>query len=1058
MGAVRWWAWIAMALIWTLLKTPTVVAQTVLDTFEDLSEWKASADDGAHIEIAPDAGRNGMGMRIDFDFQSGGRFVMVRKAFNLTLPTNYAFKLWIRGVAPNNNLEFKLIDRSGQNVWWYNQRGYQFPADWRHVAIKDPRIHFAWGPLGGGPPKQIAFIEIAISAATGGKGSIWIDDLEFEQRRVEKNPDEPPKVSASTSLPDHGPELLLDGNSYTVWSSGPVESQQWVLIDFGRPREYGGLVIDWDPDDYAVSYQLQASDDGQDWTQLFESTRCHGGRSYIYTPDAESRYLRLELAQSSRAQGYGIRAITVKPYELVASPNQFFEAIANETFAGSYPKYYAGRQTYWTVIGVPADGKIGIINAEGLIEPAARSFSVEPFLYFHGQLITWDDGVSTQSLENGYLPVPSVYRLHDTLGLLVTALASKLDGGAGLYVRYRVENHSEASEDVTLYLTLRPFQVLPPWQNLNLVGGVTSINEIVFDARTVLINGDPALVAQTPPDRFGSAAFDEGSVTDFLLQGKLPPRVQTSDPLGYASAALEYVLHLPPHGSRDIYIALPQRKAGLKLDRIIGDDAATQFDKRLGATTSEWTTRLSRVDLQLPTPAMPAWQTLHSALAHILATRDNAALHPGPRTYARSWIRDGAIMSTALLQMGFPSEVRDFIRWYAPFQAADGRVPCCVDSHGPDNVIENDSNGELIYTIAEYYRFTRDIGLVSDLWPAIVHAVESLADLRRQRMTEAYKRADKHAFFGLLPESISHEGYSSRPVHSYWDDFWALRGLKDAASLALIVGDNEHAVAFATLRDAFRSDLYASLNQVIRDHKLDYIPGSVELADFDPNATAIAVGTVGELQNLPQPALRRTFDRYWDIVQKRESDTTWEAYTPYELRNVEAFVRLGQRDRANALLQRLLDDRRPLDWNQWPEILWHDANLPRFIGDMPHTWIGATFVKSLRSFFAYEREADHALVLAAGIPGAWVQSDKGVTVKRLPTHYGVLSYRLRSDGANAMAVTITGDLDMPPGKIIVQPPLPRPLRAVTINGRAVDDFAADQVAVGEFPADLRFEY
>ena len=35
----------------------------------------------------------------------------------------------------------------------------------------------------------------------------------------------------------------------------------------------------------------------------------------------------------------------------------------------------------------------------------------------------------------------------------------------------------------------------------------------------------------------------------------------------------------------------------------------------------------------------------------------------------------------------------------------------------------------------------------------------------------------KRLFFGLLPESISHEGYSSKPMHSYWDDFFALQGL-----------------------------------------------------------------------------------------------------------------------------------------------------------------------------------------------------------------------------------------------------------------------------------------
>ena len=30
--------------------------------------------------------------------------------------------------------------------------------------------------------------------------------------------------------------------------------------------------------------------------------------------------------------------------------------------------------------------------------------------------------------------------------------------------------------------------------------------------------------------------------------------------------------------------------------------------------------------------------------------------------------------------------------------------------------------------------------------------------------------------YGLMPASISHEGYSAKPMHSYWDDFWALKG------------------------------------------------------------------------------------------------------------------------------------------------------------------------------------------------------------------------------------------------------------------------------------------
>ena len=48
-------------------------------------------------------------------------------------------------------------------------------------------------------------------------------------------------------------------------------------------------------------------------------------------------------------------------------------------------------------------------------------------------------------------------------------------------------------------------------------------------------------------------------------------------------------------------------------------------------------------------------------------------------------------------------------------------------------------------------------------------------------MTAAYRGTP---FYGMVPESISHEGYSAKPMHSYWDTFFILRGLKDAAFLA----------------------------------------------------------------------------------------------------------------------------------------------------------------------------------------------------------------------------------------------------------------------------------
>jgi len=40
--------------------------------------------------------------------------------------------------------------------------------------------------------------------------------------------------------------------------------------------------------------------------------------------------------------------------------------------------------------------------------------------------------------------------------------------------------------------------------------------------------------------------------------------------------------------------------------------------------------------------------------------------------------------SEALLQMGMSEPVREFLRWYAGYQALDGQIPCCIDARGAD--------------------------------------------------------------------------------------------------------------------------------------------------------------------------------------------------------------------------------------------------------------------------------------------------------------------------------------------------------------------------------------
>jgi len=1023
----------------------------ILDDFADLSGWTPVASGQAQLDISRDRGPRGGAMRLDFDFKGGGGFVVARKRSSFPLPDAYAFTFDVRGMAPANKLEFKLVDPSDHNVWRYQEDGFGFPAEWRSLRISSSQIDFAWGPAGSGPMRQVGAIEFAIAAPPGGKGTVWIANLCLEDQSFRSTP----AVQASSSLPGHEPRCAVDRRVETSWRSEPSDEPQWFLVDFGEAREYGGLIVRWDPTTTARPFDLESSDDGTAWKTLYSARRPGAARSYVYLPHGTSRGLRLRLHQGVDGKGIGIAEIDVRPYEFSRSLNAFFQNIAANEPRGLFPRYLCGEQTYWTPVGSALGGVAqGLLNEDGMLEVDRGTFSIEPFLYLGERLVTWADGSPTQELEQGFLPIPSCVWRKDGIVLTATAFATGEAGKAVLYVRYRLENLEAEPRHVRFFAALRPFQVTPPWQAFGEFGGVSAITTLEHGTGAVWVNHRKAVIPLTAASGFGVAAFEEGAVTEYLLSGALPPEDLVSDGFGYASGALRYDLDLPSGSARDVYLAAPFGAVDPALALSSrGLDGAEQFD----VAVREWSAKLGRVDIRLPATARAFSDTFRTAAAHILINRDGPALQPGPRRYARSWIRDGATMAAALLRVGCTGEVRDYIRWYARHQAPDGTVPCCVDRNGPDWLAEYDSQGELIYAIMEHFRFTGERAFLAEMWPAVTRSVDRIEALRSQRLTAEFQTPEKRARYGLLPESVSHEGYLAHPVHAYWDDFWALRGLKDAAVMAEILADGPRALRLAALRDSFRETLHSSIMATMTDRRVDYIPASVEWADIDPAATANAIALLDEAQALPAAAIDRTFDEYLSNFRKRRSgEVDWSNYSPYEIRIVGALVRLGRRQSAFELAQFLLGDRRPPAWNQWPEIAWRDPRSPGHIGDMPHTWIAAEFVLAFRSMLAFEREADQTLVVGAGIPTEWLEADGGVGVDGLPTWYGTLGFTMRGNGdAVDMDLTLTGDAMVPPGGIVVRPPGDAPLRAVMVNGEPTTRFTGTQATIEELPAKVR---
>lgn len=1019
----------------------------------NLGNWSATASDGSSARLSLEPGPHATALRFDFELAGARSWAIARRRVDVELPPHYVAVLRLRGAAPPNELQLKLVDASGANVWWWRLHDFApSPELVRHV-LRKARLGFAWGPLSGGEPTSLGAIELAVAAGPGGPGTLFIEELRIEPRAPTTALPLAPAVRASSSLPSHEPERALEADERTSWRPDPNDTRPWLEVDFGTSCEFGGVAVDFEGPDAAPACRLLGSEDGEHWAILAEADEGTGERRWLRT-EAESRFARLELVGGSAR---GIARLQLVPLELAASPVRHAAVLARAAQRGAYPRHLLGEQAYWAVVGADGDERKGLLGEDGALEIDAEAFSLEPFLWVDGQLVSWADVQSRAWLEEDDLPIPSVGWEVAGLRLRITAFAVGPPGASALVARYEVEHAGASPRHARLLLAIRPFQVTPAWQSLNLAGGVAPIVRIERTGRAVCVNGARQVIAVSQPDAFGAARSEEGPLARFLSEGRTPPRERVLDPLGFVEGVLAFDLALRPGVRETIAVAVPLHAATpappASLRRV---EAAAWVEKRLAETTTWWRSRLAQVPVELP-PAGARYQaTLRASVAWILVNREGPRIQPGPRSYRRSWIRDGSLTATALAELGFAEEARDFLRWYAPHQLADGRVPCAVDRRGVDPVAEHDSHGQLVWAVVEVFRLTRDRAFLEELWPRVLRAVDAIAALRAQRTTQAL-RGDPR--FGLLPESISHEGYASRPVHSYWDDFFAVRALADAAEAATLLGDTDQAARIGALRDAMRRDLHASIGLSMARHGIDFLPGSVELGDFDPTSSAIALDPCGEGARLPAAALARTFERYFlEFEARRRGESPAEAYTPYEVRNVTALLMLGQKQRALALLEALLGDRRPAAWCQWPEVVWRDPRAPRFLGDLPHGWVASSFLRVMRRLLVYERAEDGSLVLAAGVPEAWVRDPPGVRVRGLPTRYGRLDYVLCAEDDQRVRLALAGDLEPPPGGILVESPCERPLRAAEVDGHTHPVLEARRVHLRVLAAEVILHY
>jgi hypothetical protein len=839
--------------------------------------------------------------------------------------------------------------------------------------------------------------------------------------------------------------------------AGPEFGMRQLHVYLPRALPVSGLEVFWNSARRGA--RLEGRDAAGEWHLLGEDASPLGDTSYLAAGSARTlSELRLTVDASGR-ETPAIRRLRLLSRTQVMTALRRYEIFVGREHLALWPSSLHEQQVYWAAVSVPAGERKSLFDEYGDLEAFQDAPLVQPLWRdVSGRTVAAFNATRTHSLRRGWIPMPTVaWSPQPGLQLRSEAIAVTTAAGPATLVRYRVENSGPLTVDGQLVLLVRPMQVNPPWQH----GGISEIRSIGFEGARenthLVVNGRTLLTSLTAPSAQGVAPFGstgQTEITRYVTEGGVPTASFAKDPLGLGAAAMLYAVHLEAHEQTDVVLLFPLAESPAKPakgtprqrrleQQVPANPSPADFDRLANLAEQQWQARLGRVGIELPDETVV--ETLRAQVAYMLVNARGPVILAGPRNYNRSFIRDGSATAAVLLRMGLAGPAREYLRWYADHGVRDsGMISPILNDDGSVNggvgsELEYDSQGEFVMLVAEVARLNGGAASVREYLPSVRAALKFLQTLRERTLVPGYQAASEmpQRFRGILAPSISHEGYPT-PTHSYWDDYWALKGWHDGAWLARQWQASDMASWAADQEAALHDSMASSIRATMDWKRIDYVPASADFGDSDPTSVSIALDPGGQQELLPYSASHTTFIRYLDEVRKRGLPGARYVYTPYEFRNVPTFVHLDEPLLAEELLNRLRGDRRPAGWQVFAEVVRSPMRSVFYLGDMPHTWVGAEYVRAVIGMLMHEE--DGRLDLLPGAPPDWV-TGKGLSIEHLPTAFGELSMSAQQD-ESTLRIVLAPTLNSSTEVGVSWPTRQRP-KSVTVDGKDRGDFGEE---------------
>ncbi|WP_020579268.1 glycosyl hydrolase family 28-related protein [Actinopolymorpha alba] len=141
---------------------------------------------------------------------------------------------------------------------------------------------------------------------------------DFRASKIDTNLARGATATASSGAPGAGPELAVDGDGDTAWTSGAGHSGEWLQVDLGKAQQVNDVRVSW-AGAYSPDYTVQVSTDGQRYVTVGRSGTPGGNRvARTAFETSSARFVKVAFnGYAGQSDTFSVRELQVRNQPIV---------------------------------------------------------------------------------------------------------------------------------------------------------------------------------------------------------------------------------------------------------------------------------------------------------------------------------------------------------------------------------------------------------------------------------------------------------------------------------------------------------------------------------------------------------------------------------------------------------------------------------------------------------------------------------------------------------------------------------------------------------------------